>query len=355
MSLHTRVEFDVFASQTWIFIICFSLAAVTLLGFYSLKSNVVLTTVYRPTQAQYLDFVANRENPSCPCSTVPTVGAAAELVVPAYADFNQNFCATIDELDVFHRANSSACSAVAGAGLNPGGADACLLWRNQYLPLLFMLCDTYRDSVRVANSSLAQAQFPPQLLAPDVFQSFSVHEATTQMLLAFALSGQVMTPVSVAALTPALQRPDLSWGAQIRYPPDCSCNASYLSTHSPAGDDAVCVYRTPFDTRPAPEYDLSWTCNAEANALNFPLALLLDATFYTMQGVPAQTAARLMNFTGAANVTNTSSSSEGLVASITVIFAQNATTLEFDTSRVSLIELESEPESEPEPDPEPGA
>lgn len=327
--------------QTWAFITCFALAAITLLGFYSLKSSVVLTTVYRPTQAQYLDFVANGENPSCPCSVVPTVGSAVYLRVPSDADFSQNFCSSIYVLDSFHRANDTACSAASAAGA-PGGEAACLLWRNQYLPLLFMLCDTYKESIRVANSSLEQAQFPPQLLQPDVFASFAVHEATTQMLMSYAMSGQVMTPVTVAALTPPLQRPDLSWGAEVRYPSGCSCNASYSSTQPPAGDRAVCAFRTPFDSRPSPQYDYGWTCNAEANVLNFPLALLTDPSFYLMQGVDAAAVQTLTRFAGWGNVTNDSAVSEALLSSISMIFPYNASTDEFDTSHIQAGVLQTD-------------
>lgn len=307
--------------KTWAFIISFMLSSIVILGYYGSQSQIIQKTVYKPSLDNYLGYLAAAENPSCPCTKVPTFQGVVTLHVPDSANFTQNFCATLKSLREFHQANPYACAPTD---------DTCASIR-QYMLVAGRLCNNYERALAIAFRQAASAVFPPTLLDPDAFTATALQTAGNTLMQGLADGESVLQALQMPMSEPPKAGPDLSYGALQRTPAGCSCNASYLSAAPPSAVSTLCQFRAPFDTRPANVSGQWFGCGFESNVLVFPVSLLLAPSFYAAQGVPPEMATNLSQFSGAGNVTDLSYVQQLLTDGIAAIFPLNFTSGDFDS------------------------
>lgn len=308
--------------KTWTFIISFVLSSIVILGYYGSQSQIIQKTVYKPTLDNYLGYLSAGENPSCPCTKVPTFSSGVvQLSVPASANFTTNFCSTLKQLKTYQLQNFPTCAPT----------DNICSSIQQYVFVSGKLCGDYEQALEIAFTQASSAVFPPTLLDPDAFEATALQTAGNTLMQGLADGESVLQALQMPAQQPPKVGADLSFGALQRKPEGCSCNASYVSAMPPTQAYWPCAFQVPWDTRATPYVAAWWGCGLESNVLNFPVALLLNASFYAAQNIPAALTAQLMNFTGAANVTELSTVNSLLTDGIAAIFPLNYTSGGFDS------------------------
>lgn len=307
--------------KTWTFIISFVLSSIVILGYYGSQSQIIQKTVYKPTLDNYLGYLSAGENPSCPCTKVPTFsGGVVKLSVPESANLTTNACSTLKQLKNYHIQNFPNCAPT----------DNTCFSIQQYMFVSGKLCSDYERALEIAFTQASNAVFPPTLLDPDAFAATALQTAGNTLMQGLADGESVLQALQMPAQEPPKIGADLSYGALKRKPEGCSCNASYISSMPPSQAYWACEFRAPFDTRQT-WGDAWWGCGMESNTISFPLALLLNESFYAAQNISSSLAAQLMNFSGAANITELSTVGNLMTDGIAAIFPLNLTSGEFDS------------------------